>query len=70
MLGSPSLGMLIMKKSQNKIFNLPMSKSKHRSQALRSMAKYRFVGLTYQGKDIVSVFRFIIEYSSLKDFDP
>jgi len=27
-----------------------------------------FVGLTYQGKDIV--FRFIIEYSSLKDFGP
>ncbi len=27
---------------------------------------YYFVGLTYQGKDIV--LRFIIEYSSLKDF--
>jgi len=27
-----------------------------------------FVGLAYQGKDIV--FRFIIEYSSLKDFGP
>jgi hypothetical protein len=29
---------------------------------------YDFVGLAYQGKDIV--FRFIIEYSSLRDFDP
>ncbi len=28
-----------------------------------------FVGLAYQGKDIV-VFRFIIEYSSLRDFGP
>ncbi len=46
-----------------------MSESKHRPQALRSMAKYRFVGLAYQGEDIVSMFRFIIEYSSLKDFD-
>jgi hypothetical protein len=27
-----------------------------------------FVGLAYQGKDIV--FRFILEYSSLKDFGP
>jgi hypothetical protein len=27
-----------------------------------------FVGLTYQGKNIV--FRFIIEYSSLMDFEP
>jgi hypothetical protein len=28
-----------------------------------------FVGLAYQGKDII-VFRFIIEYSSLRDFCP
>jgi hypothetical protein len=28
----------------------------------------QFIGLAYQGKDIV--FRFIIEYSSLMDFDP
>ncbi len=28
--------------------------------------KHFFVGLAYQGKDIV--FRFIIEYSSLRDF--
>jgi hypothetical protein len=28
-----------------------------------------FVGLAYQGKDIV-VFRFNIEYSSLRDFGP
>ncbi len=27
-----------------------------------------FVGLAYRGKDIA--FRFIIEYSSLRDFDP
>jgi hypothetical protein len=27
-----------------------------------------FVGLAYQGKDLV--FRFIIEYSSLRDFGP
>jgi hypothetical protein len=27
-----------------------------------------FVGLAYQGKD--TVFRFIIEYSSLRDFGP
>jgi len=30
--------------------------------------KESFVGLAYQGKDIV--FRFIIEYSSLWDFGP
>jgi hypothetical protein len=28
-----------------------------------------FIGLAYQGKDII-VFRFIIEYSSLSDFGP
>jgi hypothetical protein len=28
----------------------------------------QFVGLAYQGKDIV--FRFVIEYSSLRDFGP
>jgi hypothetical protein len=28
-----------------------------------------FVGFAYQGKDIV-VFRFIIEYNSLRDFGP
>jgi hypothetical protein len=27
-----------------------------------------FIGLAYQGKDIV--FRFIVEYSSLRDFGP
>jgi len=30
--------------------------------------QWAFVGLSYQGKDIV--FRFIIEYSSLRDFGP
>jgi hypothetical protein len=29
---------------------------------------HSFVGLAYQGKDIV--FRFIIEYSSLRNFGP
>jgi hypothetical protein len=29
----------------------------------------KFIGLAYHGKDIV-VFRFIIEYSSLRDFGP
>jgi hypothetical protein len=29
----------------------------------------QFVGFAYQGKDI-EVFRFIIEYSSLRDFGP
>jgi len=33
-----------------------------------SYARCIFVGLAYQGKDIV--FRFIIEYSSLRDFGP
>jgi hypothetical protein len=32
------------------------------------MSSPHFVGLAYQGKDIV--FRFIIEYSSLRDFGP
>jgi hypothetical protein len=32
------------------------------------MANGKFVGLAYQGKDIV--FRLIIEYSSLKHFGP
>jgi hypothetical protein len=30
--------------------------------------RYVFVGFAYQGKDIV--FKFIIEYSSLRDFGP
>jgi hypothetical protein len=30
--------------------------------------RFEFIGLAYQGKDIV--FRFIIEYSSLMDFGP
>jgi hypothetical protein len=29
---------------------------------------WNFVGLAYQGKDFV--FRFILEYTSLMDFDP
>jgi hypothetical protein len=31
-------------------------------------AKLFYVGLAYQGKD--SVFRFIIDYNSLRDFGP
>jgi hypothetical protein len=34
----------------------------------RPLDQGRFVGLAYQGKDIV--FSFIIEYSSLRDFGP
>jgi hypothetical protein len=36
---------------------------------LKKMVSSMFVGLAYQSKDII-VFRFIIEYSSLKDFGP
>jgi hypothetical protein len=35
-------------------------------QIMLSAKRGNFIGLTYQGKDIV--FRFIIEYSSLRDF--
>jgi hypothetical protein len=35
---------------------------------LNSFNFFDFVGLAYQGKDIV--LRFIIEYSSLRDFGP
>jgi hypothetical protein len=35
---------------------------------LMDVSDFPFIGLAYQGKDIV--FRFIIEYSSLRDFDP
>jgi hypothetical protein len=34
----------------------------------RAHATLAFIGIAYQGKDIV--FRFIIEYSSLRDFGP
>jgi hypothetical protein len=40
--------------------------STHQFQALH--ISFLFVGLVYQGKDIV--FRFIIKYSSLMDFAP
>ncbi len=36
--------------------------------ALLSVLSPSFVGIAYEGKDIV--FRFIIEYSSLRDFAP
>jgi hypothetical protein len=32
------------------------------------LASLKFIGLAYQGKDIV--LRFVIEFSSLRDFDP
>ncbi len=35
---------------------------------IRSILGNYFVGLAYQGKDIV--FKFIIEYGSLRDFGP
>jgi len=39
------------------------------SQVLNKDAiNHTFIGLAYQGKDIV--FRFIIDYSSLRDFGP
>jgi hypothetical protein len=38
------------------------------STLLTSVCLLLFVGIAYQGKDIV--FRFIIEYSSLRDFGP
>jgi hypothetical protein len=31
-------------------------------------SSHKFIGLAYQGKDVV--FRFIIEYRSLRDFGP
>jgi hypothetical protein len=34
----------------------------------KGLSYFNFIGLAYQGKDIV--FRFIIEYSSLRDFGP
>jgi hypothetical protein len=40
--------------------------STHQFQALH--ISFLFVGLAYQGKDIV--FKFIIKYSSLMDFAP
>jgi hypothetical protein len=42
--------------------------SKGSEMQLSFSLQYFFVGLAYQGKDIV--FRFIIEYSSLRDFGP
>jgi hypothetical protein len=36
---------------------------------LEKLLRNTFVGLAYQGKDII-VLRFIIEYSSLRDFGP
>jgi hypothetical protein len=35
-----------------------------------AMTLAKFVGLAYQGKDILFRIRFIIEYSSLRDFGP
>jgi hypothetical protein len=38
------------------------------NKVLATCFKVKFIGLAYQGKD--TVFRFIIEYSSLRDFGP
>jgi hypothetical protein len=39
------------------------------SMVRNNLKKIGVFGLAYQGKDII-VFRFIIEYSSLRDFGP
>jgi len=52
-------------KSLNYISGLCNSKTKKNSNCLTNI---EFIGLAYQGKDIV--FKFIIEYSSLRDFGP
>jgi hypothetical protein len=44
------------------------STSPKKEPAYPSPSLFFFVGLSYQGKDIV--LRFIIEYSSLRDFGP
>jgi hypothetical protein len=44
-----------------------MTKKSHKLGSIIPL-KASFVGLAYQGKDIV--FIFIIEYSSLRDFGP
>jgi hypothetical protein len=38
------------------------------NKVLDTCLKVKFIGLAYQGKIIV--FRFILEYSSLRDFGP
>jgi len=45
------------------------SNASNQTQAKKTFLLNTFVGLAYQGKDIV-VFGFIIEYSSLRDFEP
>jgi hypothetical protein len=40
----------------------------YKGQRLEQFCDEPFIGLAYQGKDIV--FRFSIEYSSLRDFGP
>jgi peroxiredoxin family protein len=51
--------------SLNYISELCNSKTKKISNCLTNI---EFIGLAYQGKDIV--YKFIIEYSSLRDFGP
>jgi hypothetical protein len=43
-------------------------KKEHPSDKLMIIFFSQFIGFAYQGKDIV--LRFIIEYSSLRDFGP
>ncbi len=40
----------------------------HLNYLLSHLFIYLFIGLSYQGKDIMS--RFIIEYCNLREFDP
>jgi hypothetical protein len=44
-----------------------MEKGEH-SWVIREQKEEEFIGIAYQGKDIV--LRFILEYSSLRDFGP
>jgi hypothetical protein len=44
-----------------------MEKGEH-TWVIRKQKEKEFIGVAYQGKDIV--LRFIIEYSSLRDFGP
>jgi hypothetical protein len=47
---------------------LPLERVCNVTYSKKFVVLINFVGLAYQGKDIVS--RFIIEYSSLRDFGP
>ncbi len=59
-----ALGLRVISQQQEMVPNVVSPRKK------KHMHTYtlQFIGLVYQGKDIV--FRFITEYSSLKDFGP